>query len=84
MVAANVIALIAGVVGASLPVCGSEFETIFKEECQRRGINLFVLLPRSPKLNGAVERAHRTHTGEFYEVTEGSFDLSELREELLE
>ena len=28
--------------------------------------------------------AHRTHTEEFYEVTENSFDLSELREELLE
>ena len=39
--------------------------------------------PCSPKLNGAVERAHRTHTEEFYEVTESSFDLSELREELL-
>ena len=28
--------------------------------------------------------AHRTHTEEFYEVTESSFDLGELREELLE
>ena len=28
--------------------------------------------------------AHRTHTEEFYEVTECSFDLCELREELLE
>jgi transposase InsO family protein len=63
---------------------GSEFEAIFEEECQRRDIKLFVLPPRSPKLNGAVERAHRTHTEEFYEVTESSFDLSELREELLE
>ena len=63
---------------------GSEFEAIFEEECQRRGIKLFVLPPRSPKLNGAVERAHRTHTEEFYEVTESSFDLSELRDELLE
>jgi len=63
---------------------GSEFEAIFKEECQKRGINLFVLPQRSPKLNGAVERAHRTHTGEFYEVTKSSFALSELREELLE
>ncbi len=62
---------------------GSEFEAIFEEECQRRGIKLFVLPPRSPKLNGAVERAHRTHTEEFYEVTESSFELSELREELL-
>jgi len=63
---------------------GSEFEAIFEEECQRRGINMFVLPPRSPKLNGAVERAHRTHTEEFYEVTDSSFDLSELRTELLE
>jgi hypothetical protein len=34
---------------------GSEFEAIFEEECQKRGINLFVLPSRSPKLNGAVE-----------------------------
>ena len=63
---------------------GAEFKAIFEEECQRRGIKLFVLPPRSPKLNGAVERAHRTHTEEFYEVTDSSFDLSELRKELLE
>lgn len=62
---------------------GAEFEAIFEEECRKRGINLFVLPPRSPKLNGAVERAHRTHTEEFYEVTESSFELAELREELL-
>ena len=63
---------------------GSEFEAIFEEECQRRGIKLFVLPPRSPKLNGGVERAHRTHTEEFYQVTESSFDIAELRSTLLE
>lgn len=63
---------------------GSEFESVFEQECQQRGIRLFVLPPRSPKLNGGVERAHRTHTEEFYEVTESSFDLAEVREELLE
>ena len=63
---------------------GSEFEAVFEEECQRRNIKLFVLPPRSPQLNGCVERAHRTHTKEFYEVTESSFDLPELRGELLE
>jgi len=63
---------------------GSEFEAIFEEECQKRGIKLFVLPPRSPKLNGAVERAHRTHIEEFYEVTDSSFDLFELGESLLE
>jgi putative transposase len=63
---------------------GSEFEAVFEKECERRGIRLFVLPPRSPKLNGGVERAHRTHTEEFYEVTDSTFDLAELRQELLE
>jgi putative transposase len=63
---------------------GSEFESIFEEVCQRRGIRLFVLPPRSPKLNGGVERAHRTHTEEFYEVTDSTFELAELRQDLLE
>ena len=62
---------------------GPEFEAIFEKECQSRGIHLFVLPPRSPKLNGGVERAHRTHTEEFYEVTDSTFDLAELREKLL-
>lgn len=63
---------------------GSEYEALFEAECQRRGIKLFVLPPRSPKLNGGVERAHRTHTEEFYEVTDSSFELSDLRRELRE
>lgn len=63
---------------------GSEFESIFEQECQPRGIRLFVLPPRSPKLNGGVERVHRTHTEEFYEVTDSSFELDEIRAELLE
>lgn len=61
---------------------GSEFEASFEEECCKRQIALFVLPPRSPKLNGYVERANRTHTEEFYEVTDSSFDLSVLRHEL--
>lgn len=63
---------------------GSEFEAVFEEECQRRNIKLFVLPPHSPKLNGHVERAHRTHTEEFYELTESSFDIAELRGDLLQ
>ncbi len=47
---------------------GSEFHAAFEAECQRRALRLFVLPPRSPKLNGAVERAQRTHTEEFYEL----------------
>jgi len=63
---------------------GSEFQSLFEEECQRRGIQLFVLPPRSPKLNGGVERANRTHTEEFYEVTDSSFDIGDLRPKLLQ
>ena len=63
---------------------GSEFQDFFEEECQRRGIKLFVLPPRSPKLNGHVERAQRTHTEEFYEVTGTSFEIAELNQALLE
>lgn len=63
---------------------GSEFEALFEAECRRQAIRLFVLPPRSPKLNGGVERAHRTHTEEFYEVTDSSFELTELRRELME
>jgi transposase InsO family protein len=63
---------------------GSEFEAIFEAECQKRGIKLFVLPPRSPKLNGGVERAHRTHTEEFYEITDSTFEFASLSSELLQ
>jgi len=62
---------------------GSEFHDVFEETCKKRGINLFVLPPRSPKLNGHVERAQRTHTEEFYEVTHTSFEMKELNQALL-
>jgi putative transposase len=63
---------------------GSEFQDAFEKECQKRGIKLFVLPPRSPKLNGHVERAQRTHTEEFYEVTDSPFEVQELNRALLE
>jgi len=61
---------------------GAEFEATFEAECQRRGIRLFVLPPRSPKLNGHVERAHRTHTEEFYEVYQGDLEIPRLNQAL--
>ena len=61
---------------------GSEFAALFEEACQRRGLRLFVLPPRSPKLNGRVERANRTHTEEFYEITPCSLSIAELNREL--
>jgi len=55
------------------------FNLFFEEECQKRGIKLFVLPPYSPKLNGGVERANRTHTEEFYEVIDSDFELADIR-----
>ena len=62
---------------------GSEFYADFETECQRRGIRLFQLPPRSPKLNGAVERAHRTHLEEFWECYDGELALGPLGQALL-
>jgi putative transposase len=61
---------------------GSEFAALFEAACQKRGLRLFVLPPRSPKLNGRVERANRTHTEEFYEITPCSLPITQLNHEL--
>jgi putative transposase len=61
---------------------GSEFMAEFEEECRDRGIRLFVLPPRSPKLNGHVERANRTHTEEFYHFSTANPTVAELGSEL--
>jgi putative transposase len=63
---------------------GSEFMAQFEQACQERGIQLFVLPPRSPKLNGCVERANRTHAEEFYEVVDSDFTVADLAPKLLE
>jgi putative transposase len=63
---------------------GSEFYADFEQECKSRGILLFVLPPKSPKLNGCVERANRTHTEEFYEVENCSWLPSDLNHQLRE
>lgn len=58
---------------------GSEYMGEFEEACRQRGLHLFVLPPRSPKLNGHVERANRTHTEEFWECYDGDFDLATVQ-----
>lgn len=58
---------------------GSEFKAQFESACQEKGIALFVLPPHSPKLNGYVERAHRTHVEEFWELYDGDLDLASVR-----
>ena len=59
---------------------GSEFKAAFEQACRRRGVQLFVLPPFSPKLNGRVERAHRTHLKGFYDYYEGDLGLGPLRQ----
>lgn len=61
----------------------SAFYAEFELACKEKGIKLFVLPPKSPKLNGAVERANRTHTEEFYEINECSWKIPELNKQLL-
>jgi len=62
---------------------GSEFKAEFEEACRERGLRLFVLPPRSPKLNGCVERAQRTHKEEFYQMLDPPDSLDQLRRLLL-
>jgi len=63
---------------------GSEFKAEFEAACQAQGLLLFVLPPRSPKLNGRVERAQRTHKEEFYQLVDPPDSISDLRRQLLE
>jgi len=61
---------------------GSEFMAQFEQACADKDIRLFVLPPRSPKLNGHVERAQRTHTEEFYDLYMGELDLKSVNKAL--
>jgi len=61
---------------------GSEFYSLFETACEKSGIKLFVLPPRSPKLNGCVERANRTHRQEYYEFTDTPQELAEHNKDL--
>lgn len=62
---------------------GSEFMLAFEQACCDRGISLFVLPPRSPKLNGQVERVNRTYREEFYEVEPLSLSVEILAQQLI-
>lgn len=61
---------------------GGEFHGEFESACKAYGIRLYVLPPKSPKLNGHVERANRTHTEEFYEVYPTGWTVADLTREL--
>ncbi len=63
---------------------GSEFRAEFEAACEQKGLRLFVLPPRSPKLNGCLERAQRTHKEELYQLVDPPDSPSQLRTQLLQ
>jgi hypothetical protein len=63
---------------------GSEFKEHFENACRERGIRLFIIPPRAPKLQGYVERANRTHREEFYEVEDIGLKLEDHNWQLKE
>ena len=58
---------------------GSEFMAEFEEYCEEQGIKLYVLPPRSPKMNGYVERTNETYRYEFWNVYELPDTIEEVR-----
>jgi len=59
---------------------GSEFMAEFETACQDNGIPLYVLPPRSPKLNGAVERCNGAWRYEFYATVDLPARIDEIAE----
>lgn len=58
---------------------GSEFMAEFEDYCEEKGIKLYVLPPRSPKMNCYVERANETYRYEFWNVYEIPDTIEETR-----
>lgn len=58
---------------------GAEFMAEFEAACRDLGLALFVLPPRSPKLNGRVERRNGTSCREFWELYDGELELPPLQ-----
>lgn len=61
---------------------GSEFKKHFEEACRERGIRLFIIPARTPKLQGYVESANKTYRYEFYEVEDIALELEEHNQQL--
>ncbi|HXF54858.1 MAG TPA: integrase core domain-containing protein [Hyphomicrobiaceae bacterium] len=57
---------------------GSEFMAQFETACQARGIKLYVLPPKSPEINGGVERCNSSWRYEFYAVYDLPARLDQL------
>ena len=61
---------------------GSEFMAEFEAECKALGLPLLVLPPRSPQLNGIVERANRTARVECWSQHRGELTCAAMNETL--
>ncbi len=57
---------------------GSEFMAEFETACEAKGVALYVLPPRRPQLNGAVERCNGAWRYEFYETYDLPSGVNEL------
>lgn len=57
---------------------GSEFMAEFEDACEERDIKLYVLPPKSPEINGAVERCNSAWRYEFYALYDLPHRLNEL------
>ena len=58
---------------------GSEFRADFETACQIKGLNLYVLPPKRPQLNGAVERCNGSCRYEFYAAYDLPHRLDQLQ-----
>lgn len=61
---------------------GSEFMAEFEQACKDKGLALFVLPPKRPQLNGAVERAQGSWRYEFYACHDLPQRLNRLNEHI--
>lgn len=61
---------------------GSEFMAEFETACQAKGLALFVLPPKRPDLNGAVERAQGSWRYEFYACHDLPSRLDQLNQHI--
>jgi transposase InsO family protein len=59
---------------------GSEFMAEFEQACKDAKLPLYVLPPRSPKLNGAVERCNGAWRYEFYACNDLPLNLNKIAE----
>lgn len=57
---------------------GSEFMAEFEAACEAKGLDLWVLPPRSPEMNGRVERMQSTWRYEFYAVFDPPHQIDRL------